>query len=161
MEEGAARLTDTGSAINLPFARSRYLSVLRDQPRHRRLREKPGGPPSLGNRRSRYKLEQPRQSRLGTRAYTRVDPSSPPSSFHPGRCAHEPLLDGGWKENRSDERLLQALVDERWKGGGIAASIRRAIISVLGGYGSITVRMVAHDRCPFRKAKLPLCIIAS
>lgn len=56
MEEEAARLTDTGSAINLPFARSRYLSVPRDQPRHRRLREKPGGPSSLGNRRSRYKL---------------------------------------------------------------------------------------------------------
>lgn len=69
-------------------------------------------------------------------------------------------------EGKPVERLasvwLEALLDERmWKGGGIAASIRRAIISVLGGYGSITVRMVGHDRCPFRKAKLPLCIIAS
>lgn len=70
-EEEAARLTDTSSAINLPFARSRYLSVLRDQPRHRRLREKPGGPPSLAK--STYNLEQPRQSRwVRARIYTRV-----------------------------------------------------------------------------------------
>lgn len=38
-----------------------------------------------------------------------------------------------------------------WKGGGIAASIRRAIISVLGGYGSITVRMVATIDAHFER----------
>lgn len=72
----------------------------------------------------------------------------------------------GWKENRWSDVVLATQSARSDRDERKEEESRPRFDARLSPYwvdmAGITMRMVAaHDRCPFRKAKLPLCIIAS